>query len=98
MLINECYATAPWAAVGNIVPDPVEPDLTTVAPLGGDFGRALSDALATHTDIAIDDRLYAQERPPRSNAPRPPSPGHPPTAGPGRPTPGTRPDPDTPGL
>ncbi|WP_423464182.1 hypothetical protein ACO229_06410 [Promicromonospora sp. MS192] len=68
MLINDCYATAPWAVLGNIVPDPIDPETTTVAPIGGDFGRLLSQALATHTDIAIDDRLYAQQRPPSSGS------------------------------
>lgn len=71
MLINDCYANAPWAAVGNIVPDPIDPDMTTVAPMGGDFGRRLSEALATHIDIAIDDRLYAKQRPTNRARPRP---------------------------
>ncbi|GAA4706463.1 hypothetical protein APR04_001753 [Promicromonospora umidemergens] len=72
MLINDCYAIAPWAAAGNIVPDPIDPDMTTVAPMGGDFGRTLSEALATHTDIAIDDGLYAKQRPARRARPAPP--------------------------
>lgn len=82
MLINDCYANAPWAAAGNIVPDPIDPDMTTVAPMGGDFGRTLSKALATHVDIAIDDGLYAKQRPasrahpaPQQDTPHGPSAG-----------------------
>ncbi|GAA2234068.1 hypothetical protein GCM10010413_36540 [Promicromonospora sukumoe] len=71
MLINDCYAIAPWAVLGNIVPDPVEPDMTTVAPVGGDFRRALAQALGAHSDIAIDDGLYAQERTTRASKAHP---------------------------
>ncbi|MFJ3408193.1 hypothetical protein [Promicromonospora sp. NPDC090134] len=67
MLINECYALAPQAVLGNIVPDPVQPDMTTATPFGGSFGVDLGDVLHELTDIAIDYRLHAAPRP----APRP---------------------------
>jgi hypothetical protein len=72
MLINKCYADAPWAVLGNIVPDPIEPGLTTVAPFGGDFGADLGDVLKIQTDVAIEARLHAQQRPSRTGQPRPP--------------------------
>jgi hypothetical protein len=86
MPINDCYATAPWAALGNIVPDPIEPDMTTVAPMGGHFGRTLSEALATHIDIAIDAGLYANQRPTSRSHPAPlQNTPHSPSTGTGRP-------------
>ncbi|WP_454859712.1 hypothetical protein [Promicromonospora soli] len=54
MLINDCYATAPWNVLGNIVPDPIEPGLTTAAPLSGHFGVRLGDVLHDQTNHAID--------------------------------------------
>ena len=90
MLVNNCYAIAPWAMLGNVVPDPIEPGLTTVAPLDGDFSASLGDVLKDQVDVAIDGRLYAQERPPRTSQPRPAAPGNAPRA------PGT--DPDAPTL
>ncbi|PUB20904.1 hypothetical protein C8K30_115115 [Promicromonospora sp. AC04] len=90
MLVNNCYAIAPWAMLGNVVPDPIEPGLTTVAPIDGDFSVDLGDVLKDQADVAIGSRLYAQERPPRTSRPRPAAPGSAPRA------PGT--DPDTPTL
>ena len=90
MLVNNCYAIAPWAMVGNVVPDPIEPGMTTVAPLDGDFSAELGRALKDQTDVAIDGRLHAQERPPRTSQPRPAPPGTAPRA--------RRTDPDTPAL
>lgn len=89
-LINDCYATAPWNVLGNIVPDPIEPDLTTAAPLSGHFGVRLGDVLHEQTNHAIDLGLYAQERPPLAPRPRPESPGRAPRA--------ADPDPDRPAL
>lgn len=63
MLINDCYAAHPWAVLGNILPDPIEPDLTSVAPIGGDFSDDLDGVLGGHLDDAIELRLYARERP-----------------------------------
>lgn len=75
MLINDCYATAPWNVLGNIVPDPIEPDLTTAAPLSGQFGVRLGDVLNDQTNHAIDIGLYAKERPPLAPRPHPETPG-----------------------
>jgi SAM-dependent methyltransferase len=80
MLVNNCYAIAPWAMLGNIVPDPIEPGLTAVAPLDGDFSSSLGDVLKDQADVAIDGRLYAQERPPLAPRARPESPGRAPRA------------------
>ncbi|MDR7381269.1 hypothetical protein [Promicromonospora iranensis] len=63
MLINECYAVAPWAVLGDIVPDPVQPGMTTATPFGGAFGVDLGDVLHDQTTIAIDFKLHAQVRP-----------------------------------
>jgi hypothetical protein len=69
MLINDCYATAPWNVLGNIVPDPIDPSLTTAAPLSGHFGVRLGDVLHDQTNHAIDVGLYAQQRPSRTSPP-----------------------------
>lgn len=63
MQINECYAMAPWAVLGNIVPDPVQPGVTTAAPYGESFGTDLGDVLKDQTTIAIEVELYSQVRP-----------------------------------
>jgi hypothetical protein len=86
MLINDCYATAPWNVLGNSVPDPIEPGLTTAAPLSGHFGVRLGDVLHDQTNHAIDIGLYSQERPPQTSQPRPVAPSSTPRA------PGTTPD------
>ncbi|MFE7503833.1 hypothetical protein [Promicromonospora sp. NPDC057488] len=71
MLINECYALAPQAVLGNIVPDPVQPGVTTATPFGGAFGVDLGDVLHELTDIAIDFRLHATPRPAPGPGPHP---------------------------
>lgn len=71
MLVNEYYAVAPWAVLGDIVPDPVQPGMTTAAPFGGAFGVDLGDVLHDQTTIAIDFRLHAEPRPTPPPEPRP---------------------------
>jgi hypothetical protein len=85
MLINECYALASWAVLGDIVPDPVQPGMTTAAPFGGAFGVDLGDVLHDQTTIAIDFELHAQIRPTPSYQPHPTSPANEPR----NPAPGT---------
>lgn len=80
MLINDCYATAPWNVLGNIVPDPIEHGVTTAAPLSGHFGVRLGDVLHEQTNHAIDLGLYARARPPLAPRPHPEPPGRPPRA------------------
>ena len=80
MLVNNCYVIAPWAILGNVVPDPIEPGMTSVAPFSGEFGVDLGDALKEQTDAAIDFKLYAQERPPLATRPSPEPPGRSPRA------------------
>jgi len=83
MQINECYAVAPWAVLGNIVPDQVQPNVTTAAPYDESFGTDLGDVLKDQTTIAIEVELYSQVRPPlvRQNDPTPPA-NEPPRPGP----------------
>ena len=62
MRINQCYAIGPWAVLGNIVPDPVQPGVTTAAPYDESFGTDLGDVLKDQTTIAIEVELYSQVR------------------------------------
>lgn len=77
LLINNCYATARWALLGNLVPDPIDPDLTTVTPITGNFTDDLDMILAGHVREAIDFQLDAHQRPTPTDTPRPPSPRSP---------------------
>ncbi|GAA4704486.1 hypothetical protein APR04_000682 [Promicromonospora umidemergens] len=82
MLINACYANEPWFALGTIVPDPIDPDLTTVAPANGNFEPHLSDVLDVITDAAIHHETTAHVRPTRGRPSTPPPPGRPAAPGP----------------
>ncbi|PUB20908.1 hypothetical protein C8K30_115119 [Promicromonospora sp. AC04] len=82
MLINACYSDTPWFALGTIVPDPIDPDLTTVAPANGNFEPHLSDVLYGITEVAVHHETTAQVRPVRGRSSAPPPLGRPPAPGP----------------